>query len=907
MGAPMNTSALTWSTSHAASTRRISAQEHPIRCSTSILLALVLPIIWIVRLSIPAYAQARPQSPQEGKYILFLNSFEPSAPAVMEIDEGLSVALESGGIPGVNQFFESLDFRRNPGPEHRKFQIEQMRIRYGHRKIDMIITMYPEALEFVLNDCRDLFADVPILALYLPPSFKLPESSRRIIRHSPYYDIAGTFEIALRLMPQAKRVYIVSGLHEVDKGGEDQARRDLVKWEGRLEFHYLSRLSFEEILATLSTVPAGSVVLLLNFTQDTAGRFYLAPNLTERLNQVSAVPIFGLIGTALDHGIVGGNLIDFKLIGNRAGDIVLAHVKGTPLSKNVSQVLHVPSVPMFDWRQLRKWKLSESALPKNSIVINRQTTLWDFKYYIVGGLVFCLAQSFLIAGLLLQNRARREAETRFRSVLDGSRDVIYRLNYQTGRYEYISPSVQTLVGFSQDELMALDGETVFGRIHPDDQPAVQAAIAHLEETGVADVEYRHRVKSGDYRWLSNHMSLIKDGAGRPLYRDGNIRDITEHKELEQSVYERTDQLRALAGKLTLSERRERGRLAKILHDHIQQLLVGAKFPLSALEEYNDPVIQHIKTRVEQLLDESIRAARSLTAELSPPILHEGNLKAVMEWLARTMSDKYGLVVDLSIETHIPPLAEAVKVFLFESVRELLFNAVKHSHAGSVNVNLHCTEDGQIRITVRDDGSGFDPSQLKVGESGNGFGLFSIRERLGLMGGQMEIDSFPGRGSRFTLTAPVGEIFEPEPPSVLVTGDATDSQAVHKTLSKLGSPIRLLLADDHAVMREGLVHLLSRQPDIEILGEATNGQEAVELAARVRPDVILMDVSLPKLNGVEATRAIGRDHPEIRIIGLSMFEEKDRAQAMLEAGAVAYLTKTGPSSDVINAIRNCMVR
>ena len=82
----------------------------------------------------------------------------------------------------------------------------------------MIITVYPEALEFVLKDCRDILPDVPILALYLPQGFKLPETDRRIIGHAPAVDIPGTLEIALKLVPGAKRVYIVSGAHEVEEG-----------------------------------------------------------------------------------------------------------------------------------------------------------------------------------------------------------------------------------------------------------------------------------------------------------------------------------------------------------------------------------------------------------------------------------------------------------------------------------------------------------------------------------------------------------------------------------------------------------------------------------------------------------------------------------------------------------------
>ena len=115
-------------------------------------------------------------------------------------------------------------------------------------------------------------------------------------------------------------------------------------------------------------------------------------------------------------------------------------------------------------------------------------------------------------------------------------------------------------------------------------------------------------------------------------------------------------------------------------------------------------------------------------------------------------------------------------------------------------------------------------------------------------------------------------------------------------------IRVLLVDDHAVVRKGLTYLLSNEPDIEVVSEASDGEQALDLARQFLPDVLLMDINMPKMNGIEATRIIHSDLPGIHVIGLSMFEEAERAAQMLEAGAVAYVSKSGQSAEVIAAIR-----
>jgi DNA-binding NarL/FixJ family response regulator len=117
-----------------------------------------------------------------------------------------------------------------------------------------------------------------------------------------------------------------------------------------------------------------------------------------------------------------------------------------------------------------------------------------------------------------------------------------------------------------------------------------------------------------------------------------------------------------------------------------------------------------------------------------------------------------------------------------------------------------------------------------------------------------------------------------------------------------SPIRILLVDDQALFREGLRTLLSLQPDLEVVGEAGNGEEALRLAARLRPDVILMDLQMPVLDGVESTRRLRAAHPECRVIVLTTFDDDEYVFEGLRAGAIGYLLKDTPSARLLEAIR-----
>ena len=372
--------------------------------------------------------------------------------------------------------------------------------------------------------------------------------------------------------------------------------------------------------------------------------------------------------------------------------------------------------------------------------------------------------------------------------------------------------------------------------------------------------------------------------------------------LERTVEERTEelvesqeQLRALAVELNLAEQRERQRIATDMHDHLQQLLVLGKLKLAGGKRVamGLPAVEKMIHETDEVFAEALRYTRSLVAELSPPVLRDHGLGAGLRWLGGYYMEKYEMAVTVTMpEVMELSLPEDQSVLLFQSVRELLMNAWKHAGTSEAAVVLEQTGD-RLRITVSDKGAGFDLAAVAVAESVGGlsskFGIFSIKERMRSLGGSLELKSVPGEGTIATLTLPLRGSAE-------LSGTAANVRAEHFALRtphsglRQNAKIRVLLVDDHAMVRQGLRAMLEDYGDVQIVGEAVDGLEAVRLTEQLRPGVVVMDINMPKMNGIEATREITARHPNIIVIGLSVNAGDDNHRAMTEAGAATLLTK-----------------
>ena len=433
------------------------------------------------------------------------------------------------------------------------------------------------------------------------------------------------------------------------------------------------------------------------------------------------------------------------------------------------------------------------------------------------------------------------------------------------------------------------------------------------------------------RWKTEEITLLQETAERTwaaveraraeeALREAQQRLQRWNVELEQTVNVKTAELmqsqkrlRALASELSLAEQRERKRLATELHDHLQQLLVYGKMIIGQGKRRiaEVPAAAEMMMKVDEVLSEALTYSRTLVAELSPPLLHDYGLAAGFKWLGEHLRKYNQTVTVLVPENCEPELPEAHRVLLFQSVRELLINASKHAGTDKATILMQRRDDS-LCVTVSDEGKGFDLAAAAEGTPSGGisskFGLFSIRERMRALGGSFDLQSVPGRGTTAMLVLPLARSAEA---NVLSSELGGTEQSIHpapglpQSALPKNTATRVLLVDDHAMVRQGLRSVLDAYEDLQVVGEARDGAEALQLVEKLRPRVVVMDINMPTMNGLEATRHIKTHGPETLVIGISVNAGDDNGVAMKRAGAAVVLTKEAAVDDLYRTIQDTL--
>ena len=325
---------------------------------------------------------------------------------------------------------------------------------------------------------------------------------------------------------------------------------------------------------------------------------------------------------------------------------------------------------------------------------------------------------------------------------------------------------------------------------------------------------------------------------------------------------------------------ERQRLAHDLHDSVSQSLYGLVISadvsnkLLRLKEYNG--LKETLKDIEETALQSLREMRLMLFELRPLFFETVGLARALEMRLNIVERRSGIdtVMNLCGTEKIP---SPLDIEIYGIATEAMNNSLKHSRADLIKIDLE-VKDNEVMLEISDDGVGFDMSERDIG----GIGFSSMRERSNRINSQLEIISKVNQGTRIILKVP------------LISNEST----VLKLTKNL---ISVLVVDDHPIVRRGLIAEINMNQDMRVIGEAKNGLEAIDMAERLNPNVILMDIVMPEMDGISATKTILASHPAIKILILTSFTDEEQIFPAITSGAHGFIYKDEHPDKVLDAI------
>ena len=503
-------------------------------------LALALTIGWHLAAS-PGGAQPAPGSVRL-RSVLLVFSARSTQPSAGLIEEAFRARLLSAIAEPIDLHIEHLALSGPGDARYGERLTDLLREKYRSVPLAAVVAVETPAIEFLLAHRNALFSGVPLIYSEV--------GRQRDARRFPPPNATGvtvvlegqrTVSVALGLHPGTERVVLLAGASPSDLALTDFARSLVAAQAPLLPVESLAGLPLEEQLQRVAHLPAHTLVVFVDYTGDTLGRAIIARDVLDLVSQASTAPIYGAAETYLGQGIVGGDMIRFGLVGD-----ALAEIFGRVLHGESADAIPPVDLPasalMFDWRQLRRWRIAESRLPPGSVVLFRQPTLWTaYRWQILVALALTIAQWLLITALLAERRRRRSAqrnvevaELRYRTVADFTQDCEY-WKRPDGALEYISPSCEVLTGFVPGEFLARP-QLLDELVVPADRPAWDAHLAAKAAGASAQrLEFQIRTKTGQMRWIEHLCAPVIGGDGAFLGTRGSDRDITERKRAEEEL------------------------------------------------------------------------------------------------------------------------------------------------------------------------------------------------------------------------------------------------------------------------------------------------------------------------------------------------------------------------------------
>ena len=377
-------------------------------------------------------------------------------------------------------------------------------------------------------------------------------------------------------------------------------------------------------------------------------------------------------------------------------------------------------------------------------------------------------------------------------------------------------------------------------------------------------------------------------------------ELTELIETNEALRVSELSLRQLSARLLKLQDEERRRIARDLHDTTGQKIAVLSMTLDRLAKLVDTRKADVKDALAESRDVVGKIGeeiRTLSYLLHPPLLDECGLASAVLWYAEGFKKRSGIDLRVSIDEELVRLTSDAETALFRVLQESLTNVHRYSGSPSAEIRIFQSAS-KVFLEIVDHGKGVKTGTERPAFAGAptlGVGIPGMRERIRQLGGQLEVE-FNNDGTRVYASLPREAFTEESEPF----RDKENFQASGRQRPVVRR--RILIADDHEVMRRGVRGLVESQEEWSVCGEAIEGNEAISKTRELHPDLLILDVSMPGVSGIEAALQILKDDPNMKILFFTMYDSPQMMREISNVGAWGYVAKARAGNDLVDAVR-----
>lgn len=868
----------------------------------------------LVCISFSVSSQAEDVNP-----ILIISSYNPDTRnTTQNISEFMEEYKRLGGKAPV--IIENMNCKSLPEAPLWKGKMAALLKKYSTENIpQVIIILGQEGWSSYLSQDKPILRDVPIICgMVSRNAVILPDTNTVLSEWNPAsidiqnyvsqghylsgftytYDVKKNIELCLDLYPETKHIALVT-----DNSYGGISLQALVKKE-MLKFPDLNLIlldgrknSIYTIIEQIKNLPKETVILLGTWRVDVNDGYYVGNATYTMMSSNPSIPAFTLTSTGLSHWAIGGYIPKYRAIGkDLAGQAIDIQTK--KIQQKDLKASNIPNVYTFDAKKLKEFNIDKSKLPADSVLINIDASLFVKYRFEILLLVACILLLFLIMILLFLFRTNRLKD----KLLDLQKDNVIIMNNIQASIRFINPDYSV----KWENQIKMPCTPKYGPkncclVKDGIKPFCEdcALVAAMESGKPFEIvkqcapdEYIHA--------LANPIFDSKDCLLGVVFKKENV---TKQKLAE-------NELRLAKEKAEESDHLKSAFLANMSHEIRTPLnaIVGFSSLLAMTDDKEEKeeyinIISNNNELLLQLINDILDLAK-IEANTLEFVYSDVDINQLLCDIEQTSRLKAAEGVQVSFIEKLPHcIIRTDKNRLSQVITNFINNAIKFTKEGSIRFGYEHQEK-KLRFFVTDTGCGIDNKvkdsvfqrfvKLDNFAQGTGLGLSICEMIVHKLGGEIGVESELGAGSTFWFTLPDTVIEEshstttnPEPKEIHNNSVATERKAT------------LLIAEDN---ESNYIYIKAILKEYNLL-HAWNGQEAVELYKRYHPDIILMDLKMPIMDGYQATKEIRKDNTVIPIIAVTAFAFAEDEQRVKQSGFNDYVSKPIKPNDLKKRIIN----